>query len=170
MSAIHPHWRFDVKNMTGNLVIMPCPGCKDVDLTTSLNQLKQNGVTHILTLMTNEEMQRSNVSTIPEQCQAIDLEWLHFPIEDDCVPSETDSAEWTYIQQSIQNAVKNGGSVAVHCKGGSGRAGLCTAMLLLDFGHKLQDAMDMIKEVRPSAFGNPAQIAFLKSYCENVAA
>lgn len=170
MQPQHPHWIFNIKNTPGSLAIMPCPGCKETDLNTSLTQLKDSGITHILTLMTTPELEKFSVDTLPDACGELELNWLHFPIEDDSIPGQSDLVTWQHIKSIVLDAVSHGGKVAVHCKGGSGRAGLCTAMIFLELGYDLDDAMSIIKEVRPNAFKKQIQIEFLKSYPHPIAA
>ena len=145
---------------------MPCPGCKDVDLTTSLQQLKDQQVTMILTLMSEAELAQYGVASLPQQCSDLAIQWLHFPIDDGSTPAAADQARWQELKAIIVKGIQQGQTAAVHCKGGSGRAGLCTAMLLVDLGYPVDEAMAMVQAVRPTALSKATQVAYLQRYAD----
>jgi hypothetical protein len=107
-----------------NLIFTPCPGTKDVGLQQSLEQLAAAGASAILTLMPTAEMQRNAVVDMPELCEQLGLKWFHLPIEDDHAPEQEFTAAWNVTKEKVHALLNSGKSIAIHCKGGSGRTGL----------------------------------------------
>lgn len=64
----------------------------------------------------------------------------------------------------MQALLGQGGTLAIHCKGGSGRTGLIAARLLVDRGLPRDQAVAMIQSLRPKAIQHPAHVAWLAQY------
>ena len=72
--------------------------------------------------------------------------YCHLPTVDDTPPS------MEHLQKGIafiSDAVSGGGKVYIHCSAGVGRAPTMAAAYLLSKGHTLDEAIAMIKQVRP---------------------
>ncbi|WP_348946341.1 hypothetical protein ABHF33_07335 [Chitinibacter sp. FCG-7] len=82
------------------------------------------GAAAIITLMPEHEMQENSVSALPNVCQQLGLAWFHFPVEDDAAPAEEFERQWSTHSAEILQMLADGKTIAVHCKGGSGRTGL----------------------------------------------
>ena len=109
----------------------PCPGTKSVSLDKSMSQLKEQGVSMLLTLMFDKEMVENDVIKIPQLCKTLKIEWLQLPIVDDEAPQEAFEQQWLNNKALILNDINNQGVVAVHCKGGTGRTGTVISLILL---------------------------------------
>jgi protein-tyrosine phosphatase len=151
----HP---FDILTLDdgANIIFTPCPGTKEVDLRLSLEQLAAAGATAILTLMPYDEMQRNKVTDLPELCAQLGLTWFHLPIEDDHAPEQVFEDAWQLARNNIHALLDTGKSIAIHCKGGTGRTGLVTAKILLERGISLDEVIERIRNVRPLALRIPA--------------
>jgi ADP-ribosyl-[dinitrogen reductase] hydrolase len=53
--------------------------------------------------------------------------------------------------------LKQGRDVCLHCKGGIGRSGTVTGLLLVDHGEGSDDAIDRIRQARPGAIETAEQ-------------
>ncbi|KJY81638.1 phosphatase [Vibrio galatheae] len=155
----HPTWQLDVEN--GALVLTPCPGTKGVDLDTSLNQLKQQGVEAIVTALDSAELVSKDVAQLGEKAQQLGMQWFQIEIEDDCAPNETFAAKWQQASPALHQIVENGGKVAMHCMGGSGRTGLLAAHLLLEKHWPLEKIIQQVQALRPGAFTKPVQVEYI---------
>ena len=51
----------------------------------------------------------------------------------------------------------------VHCKGGLGRAGTVTALLLIELGLVVDDAISLVRKIRGADCINPKQEDLLRS-------
>jgi len=155
----HPIWQLDVEN--GALVLTPCPGTKGVDLDSSLKQLKEQGVEAIVTALDDAELASKGVSELGNKAQQLGMQWFQIAIEDDCAPGAEFAAKWQAASPKLHNIVANGGKVAMHCMGGSGRTGLLAAHLLLEKQWKLQDIVGEVQSLRPGAFTKPVQLEYI---------
>ncbi|TWX52609.1 tyrosine-protein phosphatase [Colwellia hornerae] len=133
------------------LIFTPCPGTKLVNLEQSVKQLKQQGVSMLITLMFTEEMASNKVLSLPELCHQHQLSWLQLPIVDDEAPSSAFEAQWAINKTSIVDELKNKGVVAIHCKGGTGRTGTVIALLLLALGWPVSRIVKQVQKVKPKA-------------------
>ncbi len=159
----HPTWELPVEN-GATLVLTPCPGTKGVSLSDSIKQLKEQGVTIIVTALSLDEMQEAGVATLPQEVEKAGLLWLNAPIEDDCAPDDAFLETFQAGLPALLNAVDKGEKIALHCMGGSGRTGLLAAHLLLEKGWELTDIIEKVKTLRPGAFTKAVQIDYIHQF------
>lgn len=155
----HPTWQLNLDS--GALVLTPCPGTKDVDLDSALAQLKQQGVEAIVTALDVQELAGKGVSLLGEKAQQLGMKWFQIEIEDDCAPDEQFAAKWQQASPELHQVVDNGGKVAMHCMGGSGRTGLLAAHLLLEKAWPLDDIVREVQALRPGAFTKSVQVDYI---------
>ncbi|PKG40123.1 cyclin-dependent kinase inhibitor 3 family protein [Psychromonas sp. Urea-02u-13] len=163
--SVHPLFTLAIKNSDAKIILTPCPGTKEADLTTSLNEIKAAGAQAILTFMTQAELDKNNLSDIGESIKAKGMSWFHLPIVDDEAPEAPFSSEWKTAGPAIHRLIEQGKSIAVHCKGGSGRTGLISAQILLERGEKIEPLMKRIQRLRPNAFTHACH----RDYLHNLA-
>jgi protein-tyrosine phosphatase len=155
----HPTWQLDVD--AGALVLTPCPGTKGVDLDASLEQLKEQGVQAIVTALDDAELASKEVAELGVKAEQLGMQWFQIEIEDDCAPDETFAEKWQAASPVLHQIVDNGGKVAMHCMGGSGRTGLFAAHLLLEKSWSLTDIVTQVQALRPGAFTKPVQVDYI---------
>ncbi|MCA0938104.1 cyclin-dependent kinase inhibitor 3 family protein [Vibrio alginolyticus] len=156
----HPTWQLELES--GALVLTPCPGTKDVALQASLEQLKSQGVQAVVTALDNAELASKNVSELGEITQQLGMKWFQIEIEDDCAPDEAFALKWQQASPELHAILAEGGKVAMHCMGGSGRTGLFAAHLLLEKEWALDDIVRKVQALRPGAFTKPVQIEYIE--------
>ena len=161
---IHPTWELPILAGKSALVLTPCPGTKEADLFTSLTQLKAQGVQTVVTALEFDEMTKEGVSQLPEQTKALGMTWFHLPIEDDCAPSENFCSQWEKISPELHKIINEGGKLAFHCMGGSGRTGLLAAHLLLELNWDIETIKSQVQALRPGAFTKPLQIEYIDQF------
>ncbi len=169
MSLAHPFSPLVINDDVGQLLFTPCPGTKDVGLQQSLEQLAAAGASAILTLMPQDEMQRNAVIDLPELCAQLGLEWFHLPIEDDHAPEQLFQEAWQQSRERIHALVNDGKSIAIHCKGGSGRTGLVAAQILLERGLPLDEVIERVRAIRPNALQIPAHQEYITNTAKQLA-
>jgi len=145
------------------LLFTPCPGTKTANLEESLQQLKQQGVSMLLTLMFDKEMVENNAIKLPQLCKIYNIQWLQLPIVDDEAPQEAFQQQWQKNKALILNDIANKGVVAVHCKGGTGRTGTVISLLLLQLGWPVDKIKQEVQIVKPKALRIQKQIDYLNS-------
>lgn len=155
----HPIWELSVDK--GALVLTPCPGTKGVSLKKSLEQLKAQGVTTVVTALNKQEMQEAGVAALGDEAQRLGINWFHVPIEDDCAPDDLFLKQWQQCHQQLHQALEQGEKIALHCMGGSGRTGLLAAHLLLERNWDLPTIIEKVQALRPGAFTKPVQIDYI---------
>jgi len=158
----HPSWTLPLRS--GVLILTPCPGAQQVPLNESLRQLKNSGVTALVTLLSDEELQRCGLDSFSDAVKAHDFDWFHLPVPDDDVPGEAFESRWQQAEPLIQQHLDSNSSVAIHCKGGSGRTGLIAARLMLNQGVEAEDAISQVRALRPKAFSLAAQQDYITQF------
>ncbi len=156
----HPIWQLPITDQAA-LVLTPCPGTKQADLTASIDQLKAQGVTVVVTALDQQEMQQHGVEQLPQEVQKAGLLWLHAPIADDCAPDEAFHTRWQQISPLVHQALDSGEKVALHCMGGSGRTGLLAAHVLLEKDWPLATIIAEVQALRPGAFTKSVQVDYI---------
>lgn len=158
----HP---FDILQLeTGAFIFTPCPGTKDVGLSQSVADLKAAGAKAIITLMYDEELVKNGAQQLAIECEQAELSWFQLPIIDDDAPSEAFNQAFSKHLNDILAIIKNGGSVAVHCKGGSGRTGLVIGLLMHELGYAKNDIVNQVQAIRPKSLQNPIQRSFFDNF------
>ncbi len=160
----HPIWQLNVD--AGALVLTPCPGTKDADLDTSLAQLKQQGVAAIVTALDESELASKGVAELGEKAQQLGMKWFQIEIEDDCAPGDEFAAKWQQASPELHQVIAQGGKVAMHCMGGSGRTGLLAAHFLLEKQWQLDDIVREVQALRPGAFTKSVQVDYIKQVAD----
>ncbi|WP_114324884.1 tyrosine-protein phosphatase [Candidatus Colwellia aromaticivorans] len=145
------------------LIFTPCPGTKAANLEESIQQLKQQDVSMLLTLMFDKEMVENEAIKLPQLCKMYQIQWLQLPIIDDEAPGKAFQSQWEKHKLIILNQLKNKGVVAVHCKGGTGRTGTVIALLLLALGWPVDKIIREVQSVRPQALRIKKQLDYLNS-------
>ena len=149
----------------GHLIFTPCPGTKGVSLKESLAQLRAAGAEAVITVMPNDEMASNGVTELPDVCQTIDLQWFHFPIVEDTSPGEEFRQAWETGKNQVFGILDRSGTVAIHCKGGSGRTSLMAAIILCERGIKHDQILEQVKAVRPYALKLAVHTDYLQQAC-----
>lgn len=170
MSATHPLFPLSIENSSARIILTPCPGTKGVDLSMSLAQLKEAGAEAVLTFMTQEELDRNSLSAIGKAIKAQGMSWFHLPIPDDHCPERQFSEVWESAGPAVHRLLERGKSIAVHCKGGSGRTGLITAQILLERGELAVSSMRRIQAIRPNAFSLACHREYLAALAQSLRA
>ena len=152
MPSVHPLFPISIENSAAKIILTPCPGTKGVALKISLKQIKQAGAEAVLTFMTQSELEKNHLSAIGEVVKAQGMSWFHLPIVDDLAPETPFLEAWKSAGPAIHRLLEQGKSIAVHCKGGSGRTGLVAAQILLERGEAIEPLMKRIQFIRPNAY------------------
>lgn len=85
----------------------------------------------------------------------------HLPTVDDEAPSHDHVLSGI---QFIEDAVREGGKVYVHCASGVGRSPTLVAAYLVNTGMSLDEALSLIVNARPIVHPSDEQMRFLRSF------
>ena len=138
---------------------------RDVDL--DLDRMRREyGVEVVVTLLEEDEMEWMGIETLGYEVRRRGMEWLWFPIEDLGVPPGEQLLEFVGFSGKVIERLEAGRVVAVHCRGGLGRAGMVGACLLVLRGMGAGEAIRCVRRARgESAVEMPEQ----EEYVEEVA-
>ncbi|WP_286272274.1 phosphatase domain-containing putative toxin [Thalassotalea hakodatensis] len=148
----------------GKFIFTPCPGTQSVNLQQSIEQLRSEGVTTLVSLMYDDELVTLDAHSIGQVCQAQNLTWLQMPIKDDDAPNDDFMRAFSQHITRIINSINKGEAIAVHCKGGSGRTGLVIALFLIHLGYDKAQIVDMVQLIRPKALQHPIQRKYFNDF------
>lgn len=160
----HPYDILGVPGCSGRLIFTPCPGTRDTSVDSALDTLQAAGAEALITLMPAGELEQNQAGELPALCAARHLEWFHLPVADEQVPLDDFAAAWAQARQRIASLLGEGRSIAIHCKGGSGRTGLIAARILIDRGLPRADAVALVQALRPKAIQHPAHAAWIAQF------
>ena len=146
------------------LIFTPCPGTKEASLSDAILTLKGVGTNMLITLMFDEEMEKNNALSLPTECERQGIEWVQLPILDDAAPSQAFESLWGVQKANILEVINNKGTIAVHCKGGSGRTGLVIGLILLALGWSHEKIISEVQKLRPTSLKNLKQLNYFNSY------
>jgi len=143
--SLHPIFPLSVEHSNAKLLLTPCPGAKELPLKLALQALKEFGANAVITLMTEKELQVLLLNDICIATKSLGMSWFHLPICDQQIPDKDFSCLWETAGPAIHRLLENEKSVAIHCKGGSGRTGMIAAQILLERGEVLHKVMKKFK-------------------------
>jgi len=148
----------------GKLGITPCPGSQDQgrDLGTDLTQLRSEGATRLLCLLTDSELRWAGVPGLGSRAQAAGLTYYRVPVPDQDVPDVADAIE---LVRWCREATARGEAVVVTSMSGLGRSGTIAACCLVDAGMSPEAAIAAVRAARgPRALETIAQENFVVTF------
>lgn len=131
----------------------------DRDLETDMNAVAEAGATALVTLMEEHELGLCELSidALRKAATTRDIAWHHAPIVDFTVPDADWEQTWQTLGQDLRNRLEDGQTIALHCRGGRGRAGMVAARLLVETGTPPEDAIRMVRTERAEAVETDVQ-------------
>ncbi len=156
-------WLDEQWTAPGRLAMTILPGRRDMrrDLMADLDVLAYENVTHLVCLLSDDELSFYGVGNLLGECRARGIDVMQLPIRDQAVAS---TAQMASLCQRMRDALSTGARIVVHCVGGLGRTGTVVACLLQDS----MDAEAAIAEVRrvrsPRAIESEVQLHQVRSW------
>ncbi len=153
------------------LTIAPgkCDGFTRRDLGADVSRLREHYQADVLvSLLETDEYRSLNIVRLPEAAREAGIEVLHLPIEDVNVPESMSECQATV--RAAAQALDEGKTVVVHCRGGLGRSGLVAACCLVECGVEPGTAIEEVRKARPGAVETPEQEQFVWDYAGELAA
>jgi ADP-ribosyl-[dinitrogen reductase] hydrolase len=175
-SITHPLPLATVATAGGGVIAMTqCPGKRqplaatgpwDRDLATDLDVIRAFGASHVITLMEAQELAQAQVpiDVLEAAVEAHGLRWLHWPIVDFAAPSAHFESLWTRDAPRLCSALRTGGRIVVHCRGGRGRSGLVAARFLIELGISAEDAIAAVRSAEPLAIETDVQERHVRNF------
>jgi protein-tyrosine phosphatase len=124
-------------------------------LGDEIRRFQNSGVHTLVSLLTSVEISELELEKEQTDCLLCGIEYLNFPIEDRAVP--TNPVEYTKFVGQVAMQLKEGKSVAVHCRAGIGRSSLLASSLLIVLGIPLEQAWLLVQNARGCAVPDTAE-------------
>jgi protein-tyrosine phosphatase len=135
------------------------------DLAADLDRLRQHyGADRLVCLLSDAELADLGIPTLLTEAADRGLVTAQMPIVDDALP--TDLTAFTALVEEILAAVAAGETVAVHCRGGTGRTGTVVAACLVQQGYDADRAIATVQQARTGALGVAAQREFIHRFAD----
>jgi len=132
------------------------------DLDADASRLLELGVDALLLLVEDRELQRCRVADIGEVLTDRGVDLVRFPVRDPLLPR--DGAAFRATIASLLRRVREGGFVAIACRGGLDRSGLAAACLLREAGLDAGEAIGRVQAARRGALTLPDQQAYVRAW------
>ncbi len=139
---MNPYW---IEAGSCRLAILPRPRGWDW-LPDDIAAARRDGVDVIVSALTEAENQELGLSEEEKCCRESTIEFLSFPIEDRSLPDSEGSLD-AFINL-LDERLKQGKSIAIHCRAGIGRSSMLCACLLVRQGLSTESAFQKIQEAR----------------------
>jgi len=145
----------------GRLGLCFCPGKKvqrgsvvwERDMRMDLERLRDmHGTTTIVCLLDTYELRSFKISEYAKQVEGAGMKFgPHFPIVEMAAPPSVEALHQLVLQ--LVERMSAGETLAVHCRGGVGRAGTvaCCVMLYLGLSPSAPEAIRKVRELRCKA-------------------
>ena len=144
----------------GKIFIMPHPPAQEMNAIFA--DLRQQGATHVVSLMEPSEAKKIGLDQEEEACTEAGLAFLNYPVVDFGLP---DKSEFQNLIFDLIQHLNTGAGLAVHCHAGIGRSGITVCCLLIAQGI----APDIAIQTVSTARGKPVpdtdgQTAFIRQF------
>jgi atypical dual specificity phosphatase len=147
-------------DLPGQVYRAPMPLGHFDENASTLNEMRQVGVSHVFTLVEAAEWWKYAGCDLRACLQKAGLEMIHLPIVDFEAPQDT-PAFLAAVRQALA-LCQQGHSIAVHCYAGIGRTGTFLAgMARLHFGWEGDQAVEWVRQFVPHALENHRQVDFI---------
>ncbi len=144
----------------GRIGLCACPGLEG-PVAVTLVRLRDWGARGLVSLIEDHELDVLGVRSLPRQLETLAMRWWHLPIRDMGTPDERFEKRWQRSGAELRGLLREGSSIALHCRGGLGRTGTIAARLLVELGSAPADAIARVREARAGAIETREQEAFV---------
>ncbi|MEK7434418.1 MAG: dual specificity protein phosphatase family protein, partial [Cyanobacteriota bacterium] len=152
----------------GKLGLTILPGRKDLghNLSKDIETIKNLGVTHIVTLIKDNEFHYYGVDDLMDSYHKNGFKVKRLPILDQKVPPFLKMKELVlWIDKNLEKEA----NIMVHCAGGLGRAGITAACYLVYKGFSPEEAIKQVRVIRSSrAVETILQEKYVNDFSKNI--
>jgi protein-tyrosine phosphatase len=142
---MNPYW---IAAGSPRLAILPRPRGNDW-LSDDIAAARRAGVDVIVSALTETETQELGLNEEQKYCSESGIEYFSFPIDDRSLPASED--DLNRFLDDLSERLKQGKSMAIHCRAGIGRSSMLCACLLVRQGFSAESAFQRIQQARGSA-------------------
>lgn len=140
----------------------------DRDLVVDLERMcKQYGIEVLVSLVEDGELDELCIPDLVGIAKQFGMHTFRFPIRDLSVPNNSES--FSSIVDQVVGELRARKKIAVHCKGGLGRAGTvaaCISIAASNWELAGGKAIRLVRTARPGAIENSLQESFVRSFAD----
>lgn len=137
------------------------------DLDEDLVRLRDHFDTGLLvSLCEAPELTMLGIGNLSTRAMELGLPVESFPIPDGGVPASAEAV--ASLVSNVLEALAQGQTVVIHCRGGLGRSGLVAGCVLAARGTPAGEAISIVRKARPGAIENRGQEAFIEAFAAKV--
>jgi protein-tyrosine phosphatase len=112
----------------------------------------------VISMTSEAEHVAAGAADLGQDFRSMGCRWHHLPLPDFSAPTPDMVERWPEISALALQALKGGGRVLVHCKGGCGRSGMVVLRLMIEAGEGRETALHRLRAVRPCAVETQSQM------------
>ncbi len=143
----------------GTLAIASLPG-RGGDYAADMKAFGEFKPSLVMTMVTEAELGLTGSNVFGVDIQALGSRWFHLPVADYGYPTGATVKLWVSASEAARAALRGGGRVLVHCKGGCGRSGMAVLRLMVEMGEDPKQALERLRAVRPCAVETEEQLGW----------
>jgi len=147
--------------LRGILAIAPLPGSGG-DYAADLAHLKDWQPAMVVTMTTPAEMVAAGADRLGRDVGFMGSRWVHVATPDYGVPDAEAMRNWARAEPIALSALRGGGRVLIHCRGGCGRSGMAALRLMIAAGDAPEAALERLRALRPCAVETSAQMRWAR--------
>ncbi|MCA1375932.1 protein-tyrosine phosphatase family protein [Bradyrhizobium sp. IC4061] len=125
----------------GRIAIMARPRA-DEWLEMEVIEWKDARVDLVVSLLEREEVSELGLQREDEVCRSNGIDFISFPIPDRGLPESRPEA--SQIARLLASGLRDGRSMAIHCRAGIGRSSVIAACALICSGIQAKEALELI--------------------------
>jgi protein-tyrosine phosphatase len=129
----------------GRIAIMARPRAGDW-LEMEINAWKSSGVDVVVSLLEHEEVAELGLQREAELCGSCGIDFMSFPIPDRGLPASRQEA--SRLARSLAAGLRDGRTIAIHCRAGIGRSSVIAACAMILSGSEAEEALALIAAAR----------------------
>ncbi len=141
----------------GILALCPLPGAGG-DYVGDMDHIHDWQPGLVISMTTAVEHLEAGAEGLGQDFQAMGSRWHHLPLPDFSAPNTAMLEHWGEVSALALQALRGGGRVLVHCKGGCGRSGMVVLRLMIEAGEMPAKALRRLRTQRPCAVETEAQM------------
>jgi protein-tyrosine phosphatase len=129
----------------GSLAITPRPRGGDW-LEDDIADLARSGVGVLVSMLREDEQHELGLEGEASACSRSQIEFVPLPVPDLGAP--TDGEAFIRAVHGLADRIRNGESIAMHCRQSVGRSGMLAVSIAIALGVPLESALDAVSRVR----------------------
>lgn len=138
------------------------------DLEVDLERMSEHyGIEVLVSLVEDGELDELCIVELVGKAKEAGIRTIRFPIRDMGVPKDLDA--FSLMVDEVVGELRAQKKIAVHCKGGLGRAGsvsACISIVASEWELTGEDAIELVRTARPGTIENSHQESFVRAFAD----